>query len=391
MSAVDLQSVDIVFGSKVQAALAMADKGGTRDQIQKATGALVGAFNVNLSIEQGEICVLMGLSGSGKSTILRAINGLNKVARGKVLVSHEGQKVDVVSCRPDMLRAIRLKTVSMVFQSFGLLPWRSVRDNVGFGLEIRGVPSAERRKLVEEKLEIVGLSNWADKPVQELSGGMQQRVGLARAFATDADILLMDEPFSALDPLIRDKLQDDLLDLQKQMHKTIVFVSHDLAEALKIGNRIGIMEGGHLVQYGTPTDIVLRPANAYVAEFVKRMNPLDVLKSDSVMTPVSTLKREDHTYILDGGGEMRLTVCSEGRPESIQLNGRKGTLGKLREDGTPENENCDLIVAPMELPLKTAMDLRSKSDYPIIFVDQLGVLAGMCDHQQIYKALLKTA
>ena len=391
MSAVDLQAVDIVFGRKVKPALDMADKGATRDQIQKETGALVGAFNVNLTIEEGEICVLMGLSGSGKSTILRAINGLNKVARGKVLVSHEGQKVDVVTCRPDMLRAIRLKTVSMVFQSFGLLPWRSVRDNVGFGLEIRGVPTAERRKLVEEKLEIVGLSNWADKPVQELSGGMQQRVGLARAFATDADILLMDEPFSALDPLIRDKLQDDLLVLQKQLHKTIIFVSHDLAEALKIGNRIGIMEGGHLVQYGTATDIVMRPANAYVAEFVKRMNPLDVLKSDAVMTPASTLKREDDTYFLNGNGDMRLTVCSEGRPESIQLNGRAGTLGMIKEDGTCENENCDLMVAPMEMPLKAAMDLRSKSDYPIIFVDNLGVLAGMCDHQQIYKALLKTA
>jgi glycine betaine/proline transport system ATP-binding protein len=391
MSAVELQGVDIVFGRKVQAALALSDKGASRDEIQKETGALVGAFKVDLAIEEGEICVLMGLSGSGKSTILRAINGLNKVARGKVLVSHEGQKVDVVSCRPDMLRAIRLKTVSMVFQSFGLLPWRSVRDNVGFGLEIRGMPAAERRRLVEEKLEIVGLSNWADKPVQELSGGMQQRVGLARAFATDADILLMDEPFSALDPLIRDKLQDDLLVLQKQLHKTIIFVSHDLSEALKIGNRIAIMEGGHVVQYGTATDIVLRPANAYVSEFVKRMNPLDVLKGDSVMTPASTLVRQDDTYLLDETGQMRLKVCAHGRPESIQLNGRTGTLGKINPDGSCENENCDLMVASMEMPLKEAMDWRSKSDYPIIFVDSLGVLAGMCDHEQIYKALLQRA
>ncbi len=391
MSAVELQGVDIVFGRKVQAALDMADKGGTRDEIQKATGALVGAFHVDLAIEEGEICVVMGLSGSGKSTILRAVNGLNKVARGKLLVTHEGKKVDVVSCRPEMLRAIRLKTVSMVFQSFGLLPWRSVRDNVGFGLEIRGMASAERRRLVDEKLEIVGLSNWADKPVQELSGGMQQRVGLARAFATDADILLMDEPFSALDPLIRDKLQDDLLGLQKLLHKTIIFVSHDLSEALKIGNRIAIMEGGHVVQYGTPTDIVLRPANAYVSEFVKRMNPLDVLKGDSVMTPASTLVRQDDSYLLDDGGQMRLKVCSEGRPERIQLNGREGTLGKIKPDGSCENDDCDLMVAPMEMPLKTAMDLRSKSDYPIIFVDNLGRLAGMCDHEQIYKALLQRA
>lgn len=391
MSAVDLQSVAIIFGRKVAAALDLADKGASRDEIQKATGALLGAHDVNLTIEQGEICVLMGLSGSGKSTILRAVNGLNKVARGKVLVQHEGQKVDVTSCRPDVLRQIRLKTVSMVFQSFGLLPWRSVRDNVGFGLEIRGLSAAARRRIVDEKLEIVGLSNWADKPVHELSGGMQQRVGLARAFATDADILLMDEPFSALDPLIRDKLQDDLLALQKQLHKTIIFVSHDLSEALKLGNRIAIMEGGHVVQFGTPTDIVLRPANAYVAEFVKRMNPLDVLKGDSVMTPASVLLREENVYFLDGHRQMRLMVCAEGCPEGFELNGRRGKIGHIRADGTLDGDDCDLMVAPMELPLKAAMDLRCKSDYPIVFVDKLGRLAGMCDHEQIYKALLQRA
>ena len=193
----------------------------------------------------------MGLSGSGKSTVLRAINRLNTVARGTVTVEHEGRMIDVAKCDDRTLRELRTRAVAMVFQQFALLPWRTVRENVGFGLEVRGTPAAERRRIVDEKLALVGLSNWAEKYSDELSGGMQQRVGLARAFATDAPILLMDEPFSALDPLIRDKLQDELLDLQEKLRKTIVFVSHDLDEALKLGNRIAILEGGRIVQMGT--------------------------------------------------------------------------------------------------------------------------------------------
>ena len=386
MNAVELSKVDVVFGSKVRAALAQLDRGGTRDEILKDTGAVVGASDVTLGIEKGHICVLMGLSGSGKSTVLRAINGLNKVARGEVFVQHGDATVDVASCSAKQLRAVRLQTISMVFQSFGLLPWRSVRENVGFGLEIRGVSPKERLRIVDEKLEMVGLSKWAEKHVSELSGGMQQRVGLARAFATDADILLMDEPFSALDPLIRDKLQDDLLDLQKKLHKTIVFVSHDLAEALKIGNRIAIMEGGKVVQYGTASDIVLHPANRYVAEFVKRMNPLDVLTGDHVMTPAADLKRRDGKVLLDEAGEMELAVCDEGRPEGVRLKGREGKLGRIENGG--EAPDCDLLVAPMDLTLKSAMNLRCRTDNPLIFVDKLGRLAGLCDHNEIYRALL---
>ncbi|MBN9011019.1 MAG: ATP-binding cassette domain-containing protein, partial [Rhizobiales bacterium] len=246
MAAVEFRNVDIVFGQALAGALAMLDRGAGRDEVIAATQCVPGAIDVNLKVERGEICVLMGLSGSGKSTILRAINRLNTVARGSVSVEFEGRRIDVTTCDAATLRDLRMRAVAMVFQQFALLPWRTVRENVGFGLEIRGMPATDRARIVDEKLALVGLSGWADKFSHELSGGMQQRVGLARAFATDADILLMDEPFSALDPLIRDKLQDELLELQRRLKKTIVFVSHDLDEALKLGNTIAILEGGRV-------------------------------------------------------------------------------------------------------------------------------------------------
>ncbi len=381
-NAVELRDVDIVFGRNIAKALALSDRGESRERIREQVGALMGTFKVNLDIRRGEICVLMGLSGSGKSTVLRAINGLNPVARGRVLVHHRGEPVDVTACKAATLRDIRLNTVSMVFQQFGLLPWRSVRDNVGFGLELRGMGAAERTRIVDEKLAMVGLSGWADKTVQELSGGMQQRVGLARAFATDADILLMDEPFSALDPLIRDKLQDDLLDLQRKLHKTIVFVSHDLSEALKIGNRIAIMEGGHVVQFGTAADILLRPANDYVAEFVKHMNPLDVLTAEAVMRASRDLPREGDAVVLDAASGLRLTLDAYGQPEAAQIAGRPVPLTR---DGGAEG----LVVAPSDLPLKAVIDLRNRARHPLVFVSETGRLAGVCDHGEIYRALLQ--
>ncbi|MEL6682194.1 MAG: ATP-binding cassette domain-containing protein, partial [Pseudomonadota bacterium] len=261
------------------------DEGLDRAKIQKQTGQILGVHNCSLNVKTGEILVLMGLSGSGKSTLLRAVNGLNPVVRGEVRI-HDGRwRCAVGSASAQDLRRVRRECVSMVFQQFGLLPWRTVRDNVGLGLELGGQNKAARRKRVDGELEMVGLADRADALVGELSGGMQQRVGLARAFATDAPILLMDEPFSALDPLIRTRLQDELLDQQKQRNKTIIFVSHDLDEAFKIGNRIAIMEGGRIVQCGTPREIFTNPVNDYVADFVAHMNPLGVLTARDVMTP----------------------------------------------------------------------------------------------------------
>jgi len=275
--AVRFDNVSIVFGDHPDRALPLMDQGLSRAEIQKATGQVLGVHDCSLDVAEGEILVLMGLSGSGKSTLLRAVNGLNPVCRGAVHVCDGNTLIDATHADAATLRRIRLHRVAMVFQQFGLLPWRTVRENVGLGLELGGMSKTERRDRVEAQLELVGLSNWADRKVGELSGGMQQRVGLARAFATEAPILLMDEPFSALDPLIRAKLQDELLELQATLKRTIIFVSHDLDEAFKIGNRIALMEGGRLVQLGTAREIIANPVDDYVADFVAHMNPLGVL------------------------------------------------------------------------------------------------------------------
>jgi len=322
--AVDFQNVDIIFGSDIAAALRMADAGATRAEILAKTGAVLGAAGANLSVNEGEISVLMGLSGSGKSTLLRAVNGLNKVARGKVLVKDGDRMVDVASCDAATLRHIRQEQVAMVFQQFALLPWRTVRENAGFGLELAGVTGGELKERVDRQLKLVGLDSWAEKYVHELSGGMQQRVGLARAFATEAPILLMDEPFSALDPLIRTKLQDELLQLQKSIKKTIVFVSHDLEEALKIGSRITIMEGGRIVQSGAPEDIVLNPANDYVRDFIANVNPLSVLTAWNVMRDVRDLEHEGDGWVwLDRRKTTRFKIDAKGLVEAAECNGKK--------------------------------------------------------------------
>lgn len=284
-TAVEFDRVSIVFGDKPERALPLADQGLDRGAIREATGQTLGTHDCSLTVAEGEILVLMGLSGSGKSTLLRAVNGLNPVVRGDVRIRMPQGMVSVTRADKETLQTIRLCHVSMVFQQFGLLPWRTVRENVGLGLELAGQSRAQRRARVDEELETVGLSEWADRRVGDLSGGMQQRVGLARAFATRAPILLMDEPFSALDPLIRTRLQDDLLEMQARMKRTIIFVSHDLDEAFKLGNRITLMEGGRIVQIGTARDITRNPASPYVAEFVAHMDPLAVLTAADLSEP----------------------------------------------------------------------------------------------------------
>ncbi len=290
-TAVSFKNVDIIFGDNKQDALRLLDAGATRQEINEKTGAVLGVAGASLDVAEGEIFVLMGLSGSGKSTLLRAVNRLNETARGEVMVSTDDAAVDVASCSDQQLRELRMHQVAMVFQQFALLPWRTVEENVGLGLELAGVPDAERKSRVAEQLKLVSLDQWADRYAHELSGGMQQRVGLARAFTTQAPILLMDEPFSALDPLIRTHLQDELLNLQRELKRTIIFVSHDLDEAMKIGNRIAIMEDGRIVQAGTPQEIVLKPANAYVEQFVQHMNPLNVMTGATIMKKLAKPKR----------------------------------------------------------------------------------------------------
>ena len=283
--AVILKNVDIVYGTKPQKAFPLIDEGVGREDINARTGLIAGALDATITVKEGEILVLMGLSGSGKSTLLRAVNGLAPVVRGSVSVMTANGPVNPYDTSAKVLRDLRLSTVSMVFQQFALLPWRTVADNVGFGLEIAGVAEAERKAAIVEQLELVNLTGWGERKVSELSGGMQQRVGLARAFATGAPILLMDEPFSALDPLIRARLQDELLEFQRRLKKTIVFVSHDLDEAFRIGNRIAIMDQGRIIQCGTPHEILNHPASQHVSDFIAGMNPVSVLRAADVMRP----------------------------------------------------------------------------------------------------------
>jgi glycine betaine/proline transport system ATP-binding protein len=283
-TAVEFDRVSIVFGDHPDRALPLMDRGLSRGEVQHETGQILGVHDCDLKVAEGEILVLMGLSGSGKSTLLRGVNALNPVVRGEVRVNDGEKMVSVTKADPETLRKLRLSRIAMVFQQFGLLPWRTVRENVGLGLELAGMPPEARKPLVDEQLELVNLTPAAERKVGELSGGMQQRVGLARAFVTKAPILLMDEPFSALDPLIRTKLQDELLDLQAKLKKTIIFVSHDLDEAFKIGNRIALMEGGRIVQCGTAREIIANPVSDYVADFVAHMNPLGVLTAGDVMS-----------------------------------------------------------------------------------------------------------
>jgi glycine betaine/proline transport system ATP-binding protein len=390
--AVEFKDVDIIFGPNVKEALAMVDAGASRAEILAKTGAVLGAAGANLVVNEGEISVLMGLSGSGKSTLLRAVNRLNKVARGKVMVKDGNRMVDVASCDDNTLRHLRQKQVAMVFQQFALLPWRTVRENAGFGLELAGVPEAERNARVDKQLELVGLDQWANKYVHELSGGMQQRVGLARAFATDAPILLMDEPFSALDPLIRTKLQDELLQLQKSIKKTIVFVSHDLEEALKIGNRITIMEGGRIVQSGAPEDIVLRPANDYVRDFIANVNPLSVLTAWNVMRAVHELEKAGDGWVwLDKRKTTRFKLDANQNVIAAERDKKKAEWVSCAEVEKPVPESMRPVYwARPGTSLKTVMLAIHNADVaPVALFDEQDRFVGAIGVRNVLQAVLK--
>ncbi|MCZ8097655.1 MAG: choline ABC transporter ATP-binding protein [Burkholderiales bacterium] len=388
---VSFEGVDIVFGEKRKEALALLDAGRTRAEILEATGAVIGVAGATLAVKPGEICVLMGLSGSGKSTLLRAVNGLNPVTRGHVLVSHAGGTVDVAHCSAEALRGLRATGVAMVFQQFALLPWRTVAENVGFGLELRGMAKAERERIVADKLKMVGLDAWAGKYASELSGGMQQRVGLARAFATDAEILLMDEPFSALDPLIRTKLQDELLDLQKRLRKTILFVSHDLDEALKIGNHIAIMEGGRIVQYGTPEDIVLRPADAYVREFVAHVNPLNVLTAWNVMRDRRDLEACGEGWLwLDRRRTTRFRLDGSDRVVAAERDGRPSTWLACEEaEASFAAEANPVFWARRSTPLRPVMLAMHRDAAPVAVFDDDDRFLGAIGVRDLLQAILR--
>lgn len=281
MSKIEVKNIYKIFGPHPQKCLKAAQDGISKEALLAETGHTLGLRNISLSIDEGSIFVIMGLSGSGKSTLIRHFNRLIEPSAGQILVDG----VDVVSLNKRDLETFRQKKMSMVFQRFGLFPHRTVLDNAAYGLAVQGVARAEREQRARHWLEQVGLSGFESQYPHQLSGGMQQRVGLARSLATDAEILLMDEAFSALDPLIRREMQDHLLQLQAKLNKTIVFITHDLDEALRLGNRIAILKDGELVQEGTPEDILLSPANDYVQAFLQDVNRTKVLNAAHAVNP----------------------------------------------------------------------------------------------------------
>ncbi len=388
MTAISIRNLDVVFGDSVAQSLALLDQGKTRQEIIDQGGGVVGVHNASIDVAQGEICVLMGLSGSGKSSLLRAVNGLNPISRGELLVRDGDDMVDIGSCDETTLRHMRTNRVSMVFQKFALMPWLSVLDNVAFGLEMQGLGQEDRRAKAQEKLDMVGLGEWRDKLPHELSGGMQQRVGLARAFTMDSDILLMDEPFSALDPLIRSQLQDELLELQRRLNKTILFVSHDLDEALKIGTNIAIMESAKIIQHGKPEDIVLNPCNAYVEDFVAHTNPLNVLRGRSLMTEVANLERIEDRLLLNPNDHTCVSTDPSGQVISAHRQNQPLELHHWQEGQNTDHLADDtLVIASPEISMRQAIEIRYRTGQPVLLKEE-GSLIGVLSDKNFYHALL---
>ena len=323
MSKIEINNVYKIFGNNPKSVLPMVKEGSTKDEILEKTGHTVGLDNVSLKIEEGETFVCMGLSGSGKSTLIRHLNRLIDPTDGEILV--EG--TNVMSLDKEKLIEFRRHKMSMVFQRFGLFPHKTVLQNVGYGLEMQGKAEDERNKISMEKIDAVGLNGFENQYPNQLSGGMQQRVGLARALATDTDIMLMDEAFSALDPLIRSDMQKQLIDLQSELKKTIVFITHDLDESLRLGDHIGILNSGKLVQVGTPEEIIMNPADDYVKAFVKDVNRAKVIKAKIIMKNLNETENIDKSNVIKVNEDQFIEeflpqiVCSDSNCEVVDKNG----------------------------------------------------------------------
>lgn len=334
--AIDARSVWKVFGARSAEALgAIHADGLSKAEVLERFNCVVGVADATFQINRGELFCIMGLSGSGKSTLVRHVNRLLEPTAGHILVNDQ----DVVEMNETELRQLRNHRVAMVFQNFGLMPHRTVRDNVAMPLEIRGTGKARRWEEADRVLDLVELSGWEDKYAHELSGGMQQRVGLARAIASDPDILLMDEPFSALDPLIRKQLQDQFMELSAKLKKTTMFITHDLDEAIRIGNRIAIMKDGQIVQIGTPEDIILNPADDYVSDFVAGISKLNMIFAHAVMRPVAEYEAQHGPVPADAASahpDMDLndliTICSEGHGV-VRVRQNGADLGIINQAG----------------------------------------------------------
>ena len=391
-TAISIKNLYKIFGDdgQIESALEMAADGKSKADVQEETGAVIGINDVSLDIGKGELFVVMGLSGCGKSTLIRCINRLIDATSGEILLGDR----DLTTMDEDELREIRRHEISMVFQHYGLLPHRTVAGNVGFGLELMGVDFATRRRRVEQTLETVGLAGWGDSLADELSGGMKQRVGLARALALDAPILLMDEPFSALDPLIRGDLQDELLQLQQSVQKTVVFITHDLNEAVKVGDRVAIMRDGAIAQVGAPTEIVLEPADHFVADFVREVRQNALITAESVMSDVehsinrATNSRQAHRLFVENDWNFALIVDDDMK--------YIGTLTLQRIDAEWE-EAQTRPVGEMRLRdeetvepgavLDDLVPIGLRSEHPIPVCEEDGTLVGEVKLQVLARAM----
>jgi len=368
---VDVSGLWKVFGSHAEEIINSEKRTATKEAILEETGCVVAVRDISFQVQRGELFVIMGLSGSGKSTLIRCILRLVEPTTGKILINGE----DVCSFDERQLMHLRRHTTSMIFQHFGLFPHRSVIDNVAYGLKVRGVGKAERYAKAQEVIELVGLKGWESRLPSALSGGMQQRVGIARALANDPDILLMDEPFSGLDPLIRRQMQDELLELQERVQKTILFVTHDLHEALKLGNRIAIMRDGEIIQVGAPEEVITTPTDAYVREFVKDASPAKVLTAGNIMEQPNVLlydwqgpkaamhilrsSKLDNAFLVSRTGRLRGLVTME---RLVELFRNKGN--SLAEALEPDMPTCTVDTVVEDL-----LPLAASTEYPIPVVD----------------------
>ena len=375
-----------IFGSNPDRAFALLDKGAPKEEILSRTGCTVAIDDANFQVRRGEIFVIMGLSGSGKSTMIRCINRLIDPTRGQILLNDE----DITRLDKKQLIDIRRTQMSMVFQNFGLLPQRTVLANVAYGLEISQVPRGERDERARTAIEQVGLAGYEDSLPRELSGGMQQRVGLARALANDPQVLLMDEAFSALDPLIRTQMQDELIDLQTRMRKTIVFITHDLDEALKLGDRVAILgQGGKVVQIGTPEEILTEPADDYVRAFVHNVDRTRTLTAAAIMRKAPTV-----TVPKDGPGAAARRMEQSGVSTCYVVDGDRRLLGVVTIDEVVKLQRAqakdlrpaiidDVYTTTPQTALKDLLSIALVTRYPIAVLDPERGFQGIVDRASI--------
>lgn len=392
MSIIEVKNLYKVFGPSPSRAFALIDEGKSKEEILRKTGNTLGINNASFSVEKQETFVIMGLSGSGKSTVIRCLNRLIEPTRGEVLI--DGQ--DIMKMNKHELRETRRNKLSMVFQQFALLPHRTVLSNAEYGLELSGMEKSEREKRARKALEQVGLKGYEQQYPSELSGGMQQRVGLARALANDPEVLLMDEAFSALDPLIRTQMQDELIELQARMQKTIIFITHDLDEALKLGDRIAIMKDGEVIQIGTPEQILTRPANDYVRAFVQNVDQTKIITVSAIMlkAPTVGLHKEGPKAAIRKMEQARIPAimavdAARKLKGIVTIDDAVRLVREKKDDLTPVVSDQVFTTTP-DTPIANLLTTALETSMPVAVLDEEGRLMGVVDRASILAELSKS-